>query len=133
MRHALHAAWVCADLVPASLPSLPSSPCSLWSRFFCLSVYITMYLNDHQRDAFYKLLGMNTDTFDRHVIIETNKTTERIFPEVGAASWAGGPQQRGGVPWWCWLLSVKGRSGEEGGVCTGPALTADFHALSLPP
>eukprot|EP00887_Chlorella_sp_A99_P004193 scaffold23.g4193.t1 len=54
----------------------------LWSRFFCLSVYVTMYLNDHQRDAFYRLLGMSTDEFDRHVIVETNKTTERIFPEV---------------------------------------------------
>lgn len=41
-----------------------------------------MYLNDHQRDAFYRLLGMNTTQFDRHVIVETNKTTERIFPQV---------------------------------------------------
>ncbi|GBF88709.1 hypothetical protein Rsub_01608 [Raphidocelis subcapitata] len=32
----------------------------LWSRFFCLSVYVTMYLNDHQRTAFYESLGMNT-------------------------------------------------------------------------
>lgn len=32
----------------------------LWSRFFCLSVYITMYLNDHQRSAFYESLGLNT-------------------------------------------------------------------------
>eukprot|EP00889_Picochlorum_renovo_P006608 jgi/Picre1/33638/NNA_001118.t1 len=28
----------------------------MWSRFFCLSVYITMYLNDHQRTAFYESL-----------------------------------------------------------------------------
>lgn len=54
----------------------------LWSRFFCLSVYATMYLNDHQRTAFYESLGMNTTKFNQHVIIETNKTTERIFPEV---------------------------------------------------
>lgn len=54
----------------------------LWSRFFCLSVYITMYLNDHQRSQFYQSLGMNTTQFNQHVIIETNKTTERIFPEV---------------------------------------------------
>jgi magnesium-protoporphyrin IX monomethyl ester (oxidative) cyclase len=32
----------------------------VWSRFFCLSVYITMYLNDHQRSAFYESLGLNT-------------------------------------------------------------------------
>jgi magnesium-protoporphyrin IX monomethyl ester (oxidative) cyclase len=54
----------------------------LWSRFFCLSVYITMYLNDHQRDAFYSSLGLNTTQFNQHVIIETNKSTARIFPEV---------------------------------------------------
>ncbi|GFH07434.1 copper target homolog 1 protein [Haematococcus lacustris] len=54
----------------------------LWSRFFCLSVYITMYLNDHQRDAFYSSLGLNTTQFNQHVIIETNNSTARIFPEV---------------------------------------------------
>lgn len=54
----------------------------MWSRFFCLSVYITMYLNDHQRSAFYESLGMNTTAFNQHVIVETNRTTERIFPEV---------------------------------------------------
>lgn len=54
----------------------------LWSRFFCLSVYITMYLNDHQRTAFYESLGMKTTEFNQHVIVETNRTTERIFPEV---------------------------------------------------
>ena len=53
-----------------------------WSKFFCLSVYVTMYLNDHQRDAFYASLGMNTTQFNQHVIIETNNTTARIFPEV---------------------------------------------------
>lgn len=55
----------------------------LWSRFFCLSVYITMYLNDHQRSAFYEALGLNTTQFCKHVLIETNKTSMRIFPEVG--------------------------------------------------
>ena len=32
----------------------------LWSRFFCLSVYITMYLNDNQRSEFYESIGLNT-------------------------------------------------------------------------
>jgi magnesium-protoporphyrin IX monomethyl ester (oxidative) cyclase len=41
-----------------------------------------MYLNDHQRDAFYSALGMTTKAFNQHVIIETNKSTERIFPVV---------------------------------------------------
>merc|ERR1711920_940694 len=52
----------------------------VWSKFFCLSVYITMYLNDHQRSNFYESLGLNTTDFNRHVITETNKTTGRIFP-----------------------------------------------------
>ena len=54
----------------------------LWARFFCLSVYITMYLNDNQRTAFYEALGMNTRDFNQHVIIETNKSTMRVFPQV---------------------------------------------------
>lgn len=54
----------------------------LWSRLFCLLVYITMYLNDHQRSSFYEALGLNTTQFNQHVIIETNKTTARIFPAV---------------------------------------------------
>lgn len=41
-----------------------------------------MYLNDHARSPFYESLGLNTKQFNQHVIIETNKTTERIFPEV---------------------------------------------------
>lgn len=54
----------------------------LWARFFCLSVYVTMYLNDCQRTAFYEGIGLNTKEFDMHVIIETNRTTSRIFPAV---------------------------------------------------
>eukprot|EP00210_Caulerpa_lentillifera_P007913 g7554.t1 len=54
----------------------------LWSRFFCLSVYITMYLNDHQRKKFYGALGLDSTIFNQHVIVETNRTTERVFPAV---------------------------------------------------
>lgn len=54
----------------------------LWCRFFCLSVYVTMYLNDHQRQDFYKAVGLETTQFNQHVIIETNNTTRRIFPAV---------------------------------------------------
>ena len=54
----------------------------LWSRFFCLSVYVTMYLNDHQRTAFYESVGLDTKQFNQHVILETNRTTARIFPQV---------------------------------------------------
>ncbi|GFY84635.1 dicarboxylate diiron protein, putative [Actinidia rufa] len=45
-------------------------------------VYVTMYLNDCQRTAFYEGIGLNTKEFDIHVIIETNRTTARIFPAV---------------------------------------------------
>ncbi|OIW05441.1 hypothetical protein TanjilG_12032 [Lupinus angustifolius] len=54
----------------------------LWSRFFCLSVYVTMYLNDCQRTSFYEGIGLNTKEFDMHVIIETNRTAARLFPAV---------------------------------------------------
>lgn len=74
------------DFFTAMLKSQPDLlddwQAKLWSRFFCLSVYITMYLNDHQRTSFYESIGLNTTQFNQHVIIETNKTTARIFPEV---------------------------------------------------
>jgi magnesium-protoporphyrin IX monomethyl ester (oxidative) cyclase len=60
----------------------PTLGTKLWCRFFCHSVYITMYLNDHSRTAFYESLGLNTRLFNQHVILETNNSTERIFPEV---------------------------------------------------
>ena len=71
-----------AAVLKARKELLTDLPARLWSRFFCLSVYATMYLNDHQRTKFYEALGLNTTKFDQHVIIETNNTTERIFPEV---------------------------------------------------
>ncbi|KAL2455727.1 Magnesium-protoporphyrin IX monomethyl ester [oxidative] cyclase [Abeliophyllum distichum] len=55
----------------------------LWSRFFCLSVYVTMYLNDCQRTAFYEGIGLNTKEFDMHVIIEetsSDKHSQPYFP-----------------------------------------------------
>lgn len=76
---------------------------------YWVQVYVTMYLNDCQRTAFYEGIGLNTKEFDMHVIIEvacflssylmylqclflnlheifswlqTNRTTARIFPAV---------------------------------------------------
>uniref|UniRef100_A0A7I4AIA4 magnesium-protoporphyrin IX monomethyl ester (oxidative) cyclase n=1 Tax=Physcomitrium patens TaxID=3218 RepID=A0A7I4AIA4_PHYPA len=46
----------------------------LWARFFCLSVYVTMYLNDVQRTSFYEGIGLNTRDFDMHVIVEVSFT-----------------------------------------------------------
>ncbi|GAQ80675.1 Putative magnesium-protoporphyrin IX monomethyl ester cyclase [Klebsormidium nitens] len=74
------------DFFSALLKSTPQFlndwKAKLWSRFFCLSVYVTMYLNDTQRTGFYESIGLNTRDFDMHVIIETNRTTARIFPAV---------------------------------------------------
>ncbi|KAJ9525238.1 hypothetical protein QJQ45_020778 [Haematococcus lacustris] len=72
-----------AAILKAKPELLQGWEAKLWSRFFCLSVYITMYLNDHQRTTFYESLGMNTTQFNRHVILETNRSTERLFPQVG--------------------------------------------------
>jgi magnesium-protoporphyrin IX monomethyl ester (oxidative) cyclase len=57
----------------------------MWSNFFCHSVYITMYLNDHQRTSFYESIGLNTKQFNQHVIVETNNATARLFPAVRAS------------------------------------------------
>merc|ERR1712170_319453 len=43
---------------------------SFGPNFFCLSVYITMYINDHKRTEFYESLGLNTTQFNQHFIIQ---------------------------------------------------------------
>jgi magnesium-protoporphyrin IX monomethyl ester (oxidative) cyclase len=54
----------------------------LWCRFFLLSVFATMYLNDIQRSSFYESLGLNTREYDKEVIWETNRTAAKIFPVI---------------------------------------------------
>jgi magnesium-protoporphyrin IX monomethyl ester (oxidative) cyclase len=54
----------------------------LWCRFFLLSVFATMYLNDRERTKFYESLGMNTRDFNIDVIRETNKNAACVFPVV---------------------------------------------------
>ncbi len=54
----------------------------LWSRFFLLSVFATMYLNDVQRAGFYESLGLNAREYDKFVIKQTNETAGRVFPVV---------------------------------------------------
>ena len=54
----------------------------LWSRFFLLSVFATMYLNDLQRSGFYASLGLNARDYDIEVIRKTNATAGRIFPLI---------------------------------------------------
>nr|YP_010199012.1 Mg-protoporphyrin IX monomethyl ester oxidative cyclase [Hydropuntia urvillei]UAD88461.1 Mg-protoporphyrin IX monomethyl ester oxidative cyclase [Hydropuntia urvillei] len=52
----------------------------LWCRFFLLSVFATMYLNDLQRSDFYKSLGLDARQYDMQVIRKTNESASRIFP-----------------------------------------------------
>jgi magnesium-protoporphyrin IX monomethyl ester (oxidative) cyclase len=54
----------------------------LWCRFFLLSVFVTMYLNDIQRADFYATLGLNARDYDKYVIEKTNETSARVFPVI---------------------------------------------------
>jgi magnesium-protoporphyrin IX monomethyl ester (oxidative) cyclase len=54
----------------------------LWCRFFLLSVFVTMYLNDIQRSGFYAALGLDARDYDIHVIRKTNETAGRVFPLI---------------------------------------------------
>jgi magnesium-protoporphyrin IX monomethyl ester (oxidative) cyclase len=57
-------------------------PPKLWCRFFLLSVFATMYLNDLQRSDFYASIGLNARDYDREVIKKTNETAGRVFPII---------------------------------------------------
>jgi magnesium-protoporphyrin IX monomethyl ester (oxidative) cyclase len=54
----------------------------LWCRFFLLSVFATMYLNDLQRSDFYAAIGLNAREYDKEVIEKTNQTAGRVFPII---------------------------------------------------
>lgn len=54
----------------------------LWCRFFLLSVFVTMYLNDLQRTDFYSTIGLDAKQFDKHVIRKTNQSTKTLFPVI---------------------------------------------------
>ncbi len=54
----------------------------LWCRFFLLSVFATMYLNDQQRAGFYKAIGLDAKEYDKHVIKKTNNTAAKVFPVI---------------------------------------------------
>uniref|UniRef100_A0A345U8G2 Magnesium-protoporphyrin IX monomethyl ester [oxidative] cyclase n=1 Tax=Hydropuntia rangiferina TaxID=338881 RepID=A0A345U8G2_9FLOR len=52
----------------------------IWCRFFLVSVFATMYLNDFQRSDFYKSIGLDARQYDMQVIRKTNESASRIFP-----------------------------------------------------
>jgi len=54
----------------------------LWARFFLLSVFATMYLNDCQRADFYKAIGLDARKFDQYVIRKTNESSQKLFPVI---------------------------------------------------
>ncbi len=54
----------------------------LWCRFFLLSVFATMYLNDVQRSGFYESIGLDAKEYDTYVIQKTNETAGRVFPVI---------------------------------------------------
>ncbi len=54
----------------------------LWCRFFLLSVFATMYLNDLQRKDFYAAIGLDARTYDIEVIQKTNESAARVFPVI---------------------------------------------------
>jgi magnesium-protoporphyrin IX monomethyl ester (oxidative) cyclase len=54
----------------------------LWCRFFLLSVFVTMYLNDVQRAGFYSSIGLDAKKFDIHVIRKTNQSSAKLFPVI---------------------------------------------------
>jgi magnesium-protoporphyrin IX monomethyl ester (oxidative) cyclase len=54
----------------------------LWCRFFLLSVFATMYLNDLQRHDFYASIGLDARDYDIHVIQKTNDSAGRVFPVI---------------------------------------------------
>uniref|UniRef100_A0A1I9KQN8 Probable magnesium-protoporphyrin IX monomethyl ester [oxidative] cyclase n=1 Tax=Membranoptera platyphylla TaxID=1204437 RepID=A0A1I9KQN8_9FLOR len=72
------------DFFAALLKSQPqflnNSIAKLWCRFFLLSVFATMYLNDFQRSEFYKSIGLDARQYDMQVIRKTNESASRIFP-----------------------------------------------------
>ena len=75
-----------ADFFAAVMKSQPDLlngwKANLWCRFFLLSVFATMYLNDIQRAGFYATIGLDAKKFDIHVIRKTNQSSGRLFPVI---------------------------------------------------
>jgi magnesium-protoporphyrin IX monomethyl ester (oxidative) cyclase len=71
------------DAVMRAVPyTLTGIRAKLWCRFFLLSVFATMYLNDIQRTGFYESLGLTTREFEREVIDKTNEAAGKVFPII---------------------------------------------------
>jgi magnesium-protoporphyrin IX monomethyl ester (oxidative) cyclase len=71
-----------AALIKSQKSLLNTYESRLWCKFFLLSVYATMYLNDLERQEFYSTLGLDAKKFDIHVIRKTNQSSSVLFPVV---------------------------------------------------
>lgn len=71
------------DAIMRSQPQMLNDwKAKLWCRFFLLSVFATMYLNDIQRSGFYAAIGLDAREYDTYVIEKTNETAGRVFPVI---------------------------------------------------
>ena len=71
-----------AALIKSQRPLLNTYESRLWAKFFLLSVFVTMYLNDIQRSDFYSTIGLDSRQFDIHVIRKTNQSSGTLFPVI---------------------------------------------------
>mgnify|MGYP000387927038 FL=1 len=71
-----------AALIKSQKSLLNTLEARLWCKFFLLSVFATMYLNDLQRTDFYSTIGLDARQFDIHVIRKTNQNSGALFPVI---------------------------------------------------
>jgi magnesium-protoporphyrin IX monomethyl ester (oxidative) cyclase len=71
-----------AALLKSQKSLLNTFESKLWCKFFLLSVFVTMYLNDCQRADFYSSIGLDAKQFDKHVICKTNQSAGTLFPII---------------------------------------------------
>ena len=71
-----------AALIKSQKHLLNTYESRLWSKFFLLSVFVTMYLNDLQRKDFYSTIGLDARQFDIHVIRKTNQSSGTLLPVI---------------------------------------------------
>lgn len=71
-----------AAIMKSQKPLLNTYVSRLWCRFFLISVFVTMYLNDAQRKDFYTTIGLDAKQFDIHVIRKTNDSSKTLFPII---------------------------------------------------
>jgi magnesium-protoporphyrin IX monomethyl ester (oxidative) cyclase len=74
-------------------PKLTRGVNEWWIKFFLTAVYSTMHVRDHQRPAFHKALGVDTDWYGHEVFRKTSELSKQIFPftlDIDHPRWARG-------------------------------------------